>query len=172
MAVCSYCGTSVLWGVRDGNLRFCNDHCRQGQLLLSVADQVPPEIVSEHVAAVHRGRCPKCQATGPVDAYYSYRVWSALVVTTRRTRLHVCCRSCASRQQIGDAAISLLFGWWGLPWGPIFTPVQIARNIGALMSRRDETGRPSAQLEKLVKLSLAQRIAAQAAASQPRQPGS
>jgi hypothetical protein len=57
---------------------------------------------------------------------------------------------------------SLALGWWGIPWGLLVTPVQIARNIGALMSRRDETG-PTPQLEKLVKLSLAQSIAQSAA---------
>jgi hypothetical protein len=66
---------------------------------------------------------------------------------------------------IGDATFSLLLGWWGIPWGLLVTPVQIARNIGGLMRRRDETG-PTKQLEKLVKLSLAQHIAAQSAASQ------
>lgn len=26
--------------------------------------------------------------------------------------------------------ISLLFGWWGLPWGLIYTPMAIATNLG------------------------------------------
>jgi hypothetical protein len=71
----------------------------------------------------------------------------------------VCCRGCATKRQLGDAAFSLLLGWWGVPWGLLITPLQIARNIGGLMSRPDPS-MATPQLEKLVKLSLAQRIVA------------
>jgi hypothetical protein len=42
MARCAYCNTVILFGgVKDGDLRFCNETChQQGQFLL-VADQVP-----------------------------------------------------------------------------------------------------------------------------------
>src|SRR5438067_3060323 len=26
--------------------------------------------------------------------------------------------------------LSLLLGWWGLPWGPIYTPITLASNLG------------------------------------------
>ena len=161
MAVCSYCGTSFMWGgKRDGNFRFCNDRCHHSGVLLSISDRVPPEIVSEQIAAVHRGPCPKCNGPGPIEVYNSYRVWSALVLTSWRTQPHVCCRSCATRRQLGDATFSLFLGWWGVPWGLLITPMQIARNIGGLMSRPDP-GTATPQLEKLVKLSLAQHIVEQ-----------
>ena len=58
------------------------------------------------------------------------------------------------RARLGDLLFSLLFGWWGFPWGFLMTPVQLARNIAGLVSSPDTT-RPSAQLARMVRLHLA-----------------
>ncbi len=31
---------------------------------------------------------------------------------------------------IGYTLLSLLFGWWGIPWGPIYTIQSLVRNLG------------------------------------------
>ena len=49
---------------------------------------------------------------------------------------------------------SLLFGWWGFPWGLCLTPVQIFRN-GMGLVRGPDDGQPSQQLGKLVRLGIA-----------------
>ena len=85
----------------------------------------------------------------------SYRIWSALVLTQWNNRPHVCCRSCGVKSQLGDMLFSLALGWWGFPWGLIMTPVQITRNIIAMVKDRGESG-PSAQLENVVRIGLAQ----------------
>ena len=155
MARCAYCNTVILFGgVKDGDLRFCNETChQQGQFLL-VADQVPEELVAEQVAAVHEGPCPKCGGTGPVDVHTSYLVWSALVLTTWKSSPQVCCRGCGIKAKVWDTVLSGVFGWWGFPWGLVFTPVQIGRNIWGLLSSPDPTT-PSDQLVKNVRLGLA-----------------
>jgi hypothetical protein len=51
-----------------------------------------------------------------------------------------------------DALFSLACGWWGVPWGPIVTIVQIVRNI---VGKETDPSKPSPQLEKLVRLRLA-----------------
>src|SRR5262245_52708936 len=113
MAICSYCSTSFLWGgIKDGNLRFCNDRCHHAGALLRIADGVPADILQQHIAAVHRGPCPRCKGPGPIEVHNSYRVWSAFVLTSWRTQPHICCRSCATRRQLGDTAFSLVLGWW------------------------------------------------------------
>lgn len=33
-------------------------------------------------------------------------------------------------KSIGFILISLLFGWWGFPWGPIYTITSLATNLG------------------------------------------
>jgi len=63
------------------------------------------------------------------------------------------------RSQLLDTAITLVFGWWGFPWGIIYTPVQISRNIGAML-RRDETMSASPELEQMVRLNLASQAVA------------
>jgi hypothetical protein len=155
MAACAYCETSILFGgTREGDLRFCNADCQQKGFVAVVAQQVPDGVVSEQVSRVHQGLCPKCGGSGPVDVHTSYRVWSALLMTSWSSRPHVVCRSCGSRARLGDLLFSLLFGWWGFPWGFVMTPVQLVRNIAGLVSSPDPT-LPSAQLSRIVRLHLA-----------------
>jgi hypothetical protein len=45
-------------------------------------------------------------------------------------------------------------GWWGFPWGLVLTPVQITRNIVGICARPDSS-KPSADLRKLVMVSMA-----------------
>lgn len=156
MARCDYCGTSILFGgVKQDDLRFCNESCRQQGVLLAVADQIPDYVISEQIADLHQGACPKCGGPGPVDIHTSYVVFSILVVTSWRSRPHVCCRSCGIKAQLSGTLLSGAFGWWGFPWGIIFTPVQIFRNVVGMLSAPDPAV-PSAQLERIVTLRLAQ----------------
>ena len=155
MAACAYCGTSILFGgSRDGDLRFCNGVCQQKGYVAVVARQVPDDVVAEQVSRVHQGLCPKCGGSGPVDVHTSYRVWSALLMTSWSSRPHVVCRSCGARARLADAAFSLFFGWWGIPWGFVMTPVQLCRNLVGLL-RSPDAMRPSQQLSHLVRLHLA-----------------
>ena len=155
MATCGYCGTTILFGgVHDGAERFCNSTCHQSAALLRIAGSVPANVLQEHVWAAHTGLCPKCGGTGPVDVHRVYRVWSALVLTNWAALPQLSCRSCARQSQAGGIAFSFLLGWWGFPWGLILTPIQITRNIVAMFGGPDP-GRPSADLEKFVKTTLA-----------------
>jgi hypothetical protein len=36
----------------------------------------------------------------------------------------------ALSRKLGFTLISVLFGWWGIPWGPIYTIESIAVNLG------------------------------------------
>ncbi len=94
-----------------------------------------------------------------MEVHTSYRVWSALVVTSWSNRVLIGCRGCGDRAKIIDLLFSLALGWWGLPWGPLMTVVQVGRNIVASLKRTDYTV-PSKQLEKLVRLRLAANLVA------------
>jgi len=63
------------------------------------------------------------------------------------------------KSQIGNAMFSFLFGWWGFPWGFIYTPVQVIRNITGMFRGSDEK-RPSGELEKLVRIHIAAQVLA------------
>lgn len=158
MASCAYCNTTILvGGKRKGDLRFCNEKCEQKGALALVAKELPQADVGAYIGRVHRGMCPECAGPGPVDVHTSYRVWSALVLTQWSSRPLVGCKSCGTRQKLTDAVFSLVLGWWGFPWGLLMTPVQLGRNVWALLKTPDPSG-PSPALEKILRLHLAEQV--------------
>jgi hypothetical protein len=160
MAQCGYCGTTILFGgMHDGNQRFCNNRCHQNAYVLRVAQQIPPDVLERQTEEVFRGNCPRCRGLGPIDVHKVHRVWSALVLTNWSSSQQVCCRSCGTKSQLGGVLFSLTLGWWGFPWGLILTPVQITRNIMGMCARPDSS-RPSAELRKLVQVSLGAKLLA------------
>ncbi len=161
MAACDNCGTTILFGsVKDGDLRFCNATCQSNGHLLSAAARVPEDAARELARQMHQGNCPRCQGPGPVDVHTAYWVWSALAFTRWGSQQQVSCRGCAVKTQAGKLALSSVLGWWGFPWGLVFTPVQVARNVMAIIVPPDHT-EPSAKLIKMACVLLA---------SQPRGP--
>ncbi len=155
MASCSACGTTILFGgTRDGDLRFCNAGCSRKGFLVRVASQIPPDAIRETATAIYHGRCPRCEGPGPVDVHTSYRVWSALLLTSWQSRPQISCRSCGRKSQAADAVFSLFLGWWGFPWGFLVTPVQVGRNIAGMFSRRGEHA-PSKELEQAAGMAMA-----------------
>jgi hypothetical protein len=155
MARCGYCDTTIIFGgLRDNDARYCNERCRNAGSLLTASLKVPEDVVRQQVWALHRGPCPKCKGRGPVDVHVSYWVWSAVVLTRWGSRPMVACRSCARKSQLANIGFSVLFGWWGFPWGLCLTPVQIFRNGMGLVAGPDD-GQPSQQLGKLVRLGIA-----------------
>ena len=133
---------------------------------MGVARQVPPEFLQQQVRSLHQGACPRCGGPGPVGLHNNFRVWSILVLTSWSNRPQVCCRRCATRLQLGGALFSGVFGWWGFPWGIILTPIMVGRNLGGIFGG-PKPGCPSAGLERIVRLSLAARLAQQNAVDRP-----
>jgi len=159
MAKCDYCGSTILFGGKQaGQQRFCNDRCLHSGALVTLSHQIPDSVVEQQVWSVHQGRCPRCNGPGPVDVHVSHRVWSALVLTSWRSQPRISCRSCGVRSQLGDGLFSLVCGWWGFPWGLLFTPIQITRNLVGI-ARGPDPASPSPQLTRNVRLSMAARSA-------------
>ena len=158
MAKCDYCGATLLFGgVYDEDLRFCNQNCRDGGRLLKISRRMPHDAVEEYLQEMHQGDCPKCGGPGPVDVHTSYTIWSAVYLTSWRSKPQVCCQSCGTKAKMGSALSSAVLGWWGFPFGFIMTPVQIIRNFAGLFSNPDPD-EPSEQLEKIVRLTLAEHM--------------
>lgn len=157
---CAFCDTYILFGgKREGAFRFCNDQCRSEGILLAVSHRLADGTVAGELWKLHQGECPECGGPGPVDVHTSHRVWSAIVMTSWGSRPQISCRRCGTRAQIREGVLSLLLGWWALPWGPIITPVQVFRNVSGAL-RTIDTARPSATLERLVRLRLAAGVVA------------
>jgi DNA-directed RNA polymerase subunit RPC12/RpoP len=170
MAKCDYCGSTILFGGKasDGR-RFCNVRCAHRGALLSIAQQIPETTVQQQVWSVHQGRCPLCSGPGPVDVHVSHRVWSAIALTSWRSQPRISCRACGVKSQGGDAVFSLFLGWWGFPWGLVMTPIQIGRDIAAI-TRGPDPAKPSEQLQKMVRMTLAAQAAAVAPVAKKNSP--
>lgn len=161
MAKCDYCGSSILFGgVTDGDLRFCSKNCQQKGYPLVVSREIPKHVVDQQLYEIHRGLCPKCQGSGPIDVHTSYRIYSLLLYSSWSSRPLVGCKSCGRKAQIADTFFSLFFGWWGFPWGLIMTPVQVVRNISSILTASDPI-KPSDKLENIVRVSIASQLLAQ-----------
>jgi hypothetical protein len=156
MATCSTCQKTILFGgKRSGELRFCNDDClQQGRMLLD-AQALPTEIVWPALRELHQGLCPACGGSGPVDVHTSHEVWSIGILTSWKSVPAISCRPCAVKRQVGAIFFCLFLGWWGVPFGLLVTPLQLARNLGGLLRPPDPT-RPSPALEHHVRWMLAE----------------
>jgi len=64
------------------------------------------------------------------------------------------CRRCAVKSQVGNLFFSGILGWWGFPWGLIFTPVQVGRNFMAIFTPPDPS-QPSDKLVQAARIQLA-----------------
>ena len=84
--------------------------------------------MAEAAQEIRDGRCAKCGGHGQVDFHKSAFVWSALIVTQRRTESFIGCKGCALKQQALQTAGTLVAGWWGFPWGFVFTPIALVSN--------------------------------------------
>lgn len=155
MAKCASCGQMILFGgIDSGGLKFCNRKCLERAKVLSAADAVPDEAIEHLARQIHAGPCPRCNGPGPVDVHVAYWVWSALAFTRWGNWRQVCCRRCAVKGQIGRLVTTGLFGWWGFPWGIVFTPVQFGRTVIAMFSP-PKPAFPSAQLWQVARVYLA-----------------
>jgi DNA-directed RNA polymerase subunit RPC12/RpoP len=166
MAKCDYCGSTILFGgKRQDELRFCNANCSARGALIALSRQVPENVVDESVMRVHQGLCPMCGGSGPVDIHVHHKVWSAIFLTSWKSTPQISCRGCGVKSQLGDAALSLVLGWWGFPWGLVLTPVQVGRNVVGIF-RSPDPAKPSAQLEKVIRMNIAGRAIRQTASAE------
>lgn len=77
------------------------------------------------VEKIHMEACPHCGASGPISASVSTKVFSYVIMTHKNKNVRVGCPSCNMSKLNNDTLATAFLGWWGIPWGPIYT-------IGAL----------------------------------------
>lgn len=73
-----------------------------------------------------------CERCGTVDetlrvTSFIYAI-SLLLVTFRRGAGGVFCSGCRKKVGLKYSVISAIFGWWGIPWGPLYTLQALGRN--------------------------------------------
>lgn len=152
MATCNTCKQMIFGGKRWENQRFCSDRCLETAWRLRQAQALPSEAVATALQGIHQGPCPVCRSSGPNDVHTSYEVWSFFIISSWKRIPRISCRSCGLKRQLGGLFFSLLAGWWG-PVGFVLAPLQIVRNIVAMV-RPPEPSKASPQLEEHVRLIL------------------
>lgn len=155
MATCASCDKTIFFGgKKEAGLRFCNSAClKQGSMLMA-ANEIPLEVVQRYAREIHSGACPKCkQQRGPVDVHTAHSIWSFIVMSSWVSKPQISCRACRLKSQILGTFSSLLLGWWGIPWGIVMTPIQVGKNLFAMLWPHESTA-PSAWLEQMARLSL------------------
>jgi hypothetical protein len=158
MAKCGYCNATVMFGLREGDQRFCNEKCKRNAYVMRMSQLVPAETLEREVEAVYRSNCPKCNLPGPVDVHKYHEVLSFVVMIRWTTKQQISCHSCGRKRQLGAIALSFFGGWWGFPFGLILTPIQITRNIIAMCAQASDS-QPSPTLRKLIQVHLGEQVA-------------
>jgi hypothetical protein len=81
--------------------------------------------------------CPICgNAREKLNGTISFTVKSFLVFTSYSAIPTIACPSCLDNKNSDAIFSTLLFGWWGIPWGILKTPVYIYRNYKAKKENR------------------------------------
>ena len=76
--------------------------------------------------------CPRCGVQGKtLNGVVAAVARSFIVTSTVRTKLVIGCSSCITTELERLSKQSLLFGWWGIPWGPVYTVRALAVNSKA-----------------------------------------
>lgn len=74
-----------------------------------------------------------CSACGKVTAQPRYAIFyevkSFIFVTTRTPIQGIFCSACAEKKALRATVITWLLGWWGFPWGPIYSLHAIFVNL-------------------------------------------
>lgn len=101
-------------------------------------EQTGPERPRTRISPI---RCHVCEKVTAQPRHLTFwRVFSLLVATNRTPIQGIFCAPCASRESFRSTALTASLGWWGVPWGPIWTIVEGLKNAfgGARDRARDE----------------------------------
>lgn len=80
--------------------------------------------------SVHPIACSICGKISVQPRYVIYRqVVSFLFVTYRTGCQGVFCAKCGARRAYKTSGTTWILGWWGIPWGPIYSIHAIIRNM-------------------------------------------
>lgn len=156
MGPCYTCKRTVAFGgVKDHGFRFCSKKCyAQKAAFIDAVSAVPAASVETEALKIRNGLCAKCGKPGNVDFHKSAFVWSAVLFTRMSERTFVGCTSCARKSQVISSAGTFLAGWWGIPFGLLFTPAALIANV-YYMIRSGVRDHPSTQLRDYAREQLA-----------------
>lgn len=89
----------------------------------AAAEPAPSPVPDPIVCSI----CAKISAQPRVVVFRSVK--SFLLLTIRKPIAGVFCSPCAQKQSLKASATSWLLGWWGFPWGPLYTVQALVANM-------------------------------------------
>jgi hypothetical protein len=156
VAACDCCGKHYTFGaLKTGSRAFCSGVCQDRGRVLTALDRLPPLQIETYVEKARGSDCPTCGRPGPVDLRRAHWVWSFIFLTRWGTDPRIECAPCGRIRQAKALCLSLVAGWWVVPFGIFLTPTQVVRNLIALAQPND---RPSADFRRTVLFDLADRM--------------
>ena len=97
------------------------------------------------ISSVH---CPTCDsAAQPLNATITGEVISFVIMSTYNKRIVVGCPDCLDKANNNALAKSLALGWWGIPWGIVYTVQSIILNTQS--KRKHRTQNPNEHLRAI-----------------------
>jgi hypothetical protein len=93
----------------------------------AAAMSTPPSTEQPLPEPIKCSSCAKVSAQPRVVVYRSVR--SFLLVTLRKPVTGVFCSECAQKRALKASATTWLLGWWGLPWGPVYSVQALLENM-------------------------------------------
>jgi len=147
MGPCYTCKRTVAFGgVKEHGFRFCSKACHaQKSAFIDSVAAVPATSIEAEALKIRNGLCAKCGRPGHIEFHKSIFVWSAILITRTSERTFIGCTRCARKSQALSSAGTLLLGWWGIPFGLLFTPAALAANLYHMV-RSGPRDRPSTML--------------------------
>ncbi|MFZ6780496.1 hypothetical protein ACO0LD_27000 [Undibacterium sp. Ji83W] len=153
---CDYCGNLAKSNpVLNEGQRFCSKKCWHQARIAEVAVDLTEATILQAARKIRSGVCPVCASMAtPVEVRYSYIATSIIIMSNQETKTRLCCVPCGRKENRGGFLVSFFIGWWGIPWGPIFTIAALFGNLKAMFEMMSDE-EPSDELIKLTKNQLA-----------------
>jgi len=153
---CDYCGDAakINFLLNEGQ-RFCSAQCLRDARISEAAVDFDDATILQAARKIRSGACPVCSSMAtPVEVRYSYTTTSIIIISNQETKTRLCCVPCGRKENRGGLLVSFFIGWWGIPWGPIFTIAALFGNLKAMFEMMSDE-EPSDELMKLTKNQLA-----------------
>lgn len=103
-----------------------NSNSRLAYDQLNISNDEPAKNTSANIEPI---RCSKCGCiTAQPRFVIFYDTVSVIVVTTKTPRYGIFCSKCAAKVSLKASLKTMLFGWWGFPFGPIYSIMSLYTN--------------------------------------------
>jgi hypothetical protein len=86
--------------------------------------------------------CCKCGCVSAQPRYaIFFEIKSFIFASHKTARQGIFCAECAGKEALKASAITWVLGWWGIPWGPIWSLEAIAKNLFGGTQPREHNAR-------------------------------